>query len=259
MMFSDADAGEDLAALKAHYRFDQWPQRLEEHLLISNLTLSGHELPGWSLLDPQGVDDEGRPRSIESWWQPERQDTGQLVRLDIIEGDSPTDGREHLLRFVGEAQLAVAEVDSDPIGDVAFIIEEEDALFFARANLAVRLRKAARPGAPVRELGVALDGWLIDKGVVERGIPPRIESFRFADDAHPAVGRVVRLEVVATDPLDRPVSLKVFARLGELQIVEGVVTYLAVGEGTEEVTLIASSADGSTAAATLQLDISSTG
>jgi hypothetical protein len=251
------ELADDLTALKDQYRFDQWARRLDESLLVWNLWFSGNELPGWQITRTQDEDIDDQVRYLEAWWRPEDEQSAQLVRVDVIEATSQHHAREQLLMRLSRIQEAPLEqVTSDTLGDVAFSSPENEAVFFLRANLAMVVRAANPLSPPVRNIATIFDAWLINKEPVERGVPPHIEAFRAEVDGPNQLGNGVRLHLRVTDRLDRPISYKLYAHHGELALIDTTPIYYPTASGTDEITLIAISADGSTASRTLSLETS---
>ena len=157
---------EQLEQLKRFHEYERWRgrNRLPENLFVWRLLLEGSELPGWRTRRVQPITAPRMPRSTHSIWQRREGDPDALLRIDVYECDSRDDA-QFLLRLLGEIETPLVQLrDELEVGDVAFA-DPQDAVIFARANLAVRVANAGRSVIPVRAVAEQLDGHVSAKPV----------------------------------------------------------------------------------------------
>jgi hypothetical protein len=241
--------------LKQQYAFDAWRDRnsLGEHLFVWKLFLSGSEIPGWQALRVQPRQQEDGPSIIKSTWQRAEGGTDAAFNIDIFECASRAAAYEALIDVLGEFQSSlITRQEQSSVGDVAFTVPEGYSLLFARANLVVLVRNAGRRLVPVTDLARQFDQDLIARPVTEGvKVVPEIKRFE-APLGAAQVGRSVRLEVEAEDPLERPLWFKFFSRPGEVRLEEGHPASEPAGTGAQEVTVYAINANGGAASQRLE-------
>lgn len=256
MTTPDDLAAEELAELRERFGFEDWPGPADTGMLVWNLQMTGRELIPWSMLEEPKVDQDGWPRAVQSWWIPPTGHDVPRIRLDVVETTSAAEARFALLRLLGEVQVPSMErVATEPPGEVSFALEGEGAVFFCRANLAVRLRSATEWTDPVVELARQWDTHLLDVSERAIGVVPSLDAARIGFDGEVVVGVAAPVEISARDALERPVSFKLISPNGALELSDGTPFYLAHTPGHDELTLVVSGPEGGTAVMTFGVDV----
>lgn len=152
------------AGLEARVGFAAWrqPEPGSERYQLKELTLSGDEMPGWTLLQARHVRVPGTPPFVRSTWARKPDEADPLLLLDVHIPDSPASARSLALRLLGDFQSPLLTRDSAAdIGEVAFGDGSSNWIVFVRGNLVVWLRNGGRRVVPVLDAARALDAALV--------------------------------------------------------------------------------------------------
>lgn len=228
--------------LKRQFGFEEWRGRntLSESLLIWRFYQGEDDFPGWKPIRIQTVQAPGWPQAIQSAWQPVEGAEESLLTVNVYELEGRPEAHEFLIRLLGDFQSReVSRKEQGYAGDVAFAPPEDNALLFARANLAVLLQNGGRKVLPLASLASHLDEELSSRPQPAEGqVAPQIRRFT-AGAERAKIGEQVPLEVEAIDPLGRSVWFKLFSPAGEIRLVEGRPVYIPSAAGEQRITLYA--------------------
>jgi hypothetical protein len=129
---------------------------------LTDVTLTGAEAPGWTLVRSKRNEGAGPPSLVSMWRRPDADD--EVVSVRIVECPSPDAAREQLLEELGAMQSPVIERQAgrDAPGDVAFGLGET-MVAFARANLVLVISNAGRKAVSVTAVARDLDRAMRDR------------------------------------------------------------------------------------------------
>ena len=189
---------------------------------------------------------------IRSAWVPV-QGPGDLLLLDILESTSREAAHAALLRMLSDFQSPlVTRIESETAGDVMFAFPGDTVRIFARGNLVVVVRSAARPVRPVSVPASQLDAELVRKPMSAASF--RRQILRPASAAPLAPGATVRLDMNIDPSETRAMTYKFFAASGEVSLQDGGPVYRATKEGPQELTVVALDDRGETVRQDLALE-----
>lgn len=139
---------------------------------VKQPSLSGDEIPGWTLHAARRIDLEGTPPFLRSSWVRSAGDIDPLLLVDIHVADSPDEARALALLLLGDFQSPeVARRTDRPIGEVAFGDGSAGWVVFVRGNLVIWVRNGGKRVAPVLDEAEAVDR-AITRGAESGGSPP---------------------------------------------------------------------------------------
>jgi hypothetical protein len=227
--------------LESRFAFEDWRGAFEPHGVrcIWNFLLLGDELPGWRLHRSQSAAGGDGLRGVRSVWTKGENHTESLLTLDVFECASRLEAHALLLERLGEFQSPQIERQYQGAGEVAFGPPGEASLLFARANLVALVLNGGAKVVPVGGLARQFDEDLSSRPDVSKGpVLPTIHRFELL------VGEVRRereipLDVNASDPMGRPLTLKFFSDTGDVLLREGRPAYVARASGAQRVTVFA--------------------
>jgi hypothetical protein len=248
----ERSAVNDLDGLRQRFDHEAWrgANRLEEELFVHRFLPPPDLLEGWIAARTQLIETADWPRTIESIWQPPEGGRERLLRVDFFECASRDDAHDFLIRLLANFQSPEIKRDEDgKIGDVAFTGPGRGLALFARANLVLAVRNAGPEVVAVGDAAQQVDAELIARPPKSGDVVPQIARF----EAGHVAGGDVRLEVDVSDPLDRPVWLKLFTRGGAVAREDGSLILRPSGKDATHVTLFASNENRGVASATLEL------
>lgn len=233
---------ERLEILEDIHGLESWfnSNTLGENLFIWKYFLSGDEIPGWKIHKMRPVEAPECPPSIQSIWKCLESDVETLLRVDVYESSSRAAAHRFLVRLLGEFQSPrVTRMEQSTIGDVTFSTPENWSILLARANLIILVRNAGRSLVPVTEVASRFDKDLVSKkGTEGEKVVPRIHRFAIAPSSA-RTGVPSRLEIEATDPLQRPLWYKFFSDTGEIFLDKGQPAYRPTTMGPQNITVFA--------------------
>jgi len=247
-----------LDQLKQRYEYESWPAAslTGENLFIWQFFLSDSQLPSLQAHRIQRVEVSNWPLAYQSIWRSREGQSQVLLRLDIFECLSRAAARPVLLRLLGEFQSPRLVREPEPVaGEVAFTVPDGLSILFVRTNLVVLMQSAGREEVSVQTIAQGFDRDLAARPDLQKGrVVPEIRRFAMSEQDVPIQG-VVRLEVEAADPLDRPLWYKFYSSNGEVFLADGKLVYRAATTGTQTVTIYAIYENGGAATETLRFDV----
>jgi hypothetical protein len=146
--------------LEQRHRYSEWAGRSEvpSDRRLRRFTFLGDELPGWALERGERREAGPTPARVTGFWR--RGDPKAVLRVDVFECVSLDAAHKYLIDALGEFEsAAIARRTDAKLGDVAF--GTNTVALFARGNLVVLVRNAAREVVPVTEIAQALDAMLL--------------------------------------------------------------------------------------------------
>lgn len=228
-------------AFREHYGFDDWrePQRGAEALFIWRFALGGRELPDHEPLRIDAVELPDLPPTIQSLWRPEKDAGRALLRVDVSEAPSVTEGRALLLRTLAQFQSPLIERISDGPGDVAFGPSGYRSVVFVRANIVVLVRNAGDDTHSVETPAWELDGLLRERPNAERSaVRPTIRRAEVEPESVSG-RRQYRVLLDAEDPLGRHVWFRFSAGRGQFLVQGDAVVFRPEDDGPQAIEIAA--------------------
>lgn len=245
--------------VKARHDFDSWADinRVDGYLFIWRYALRGDEVEGWSTQRIRRAEPPGSRPILKTVWRPtDAKDIETLLSIDVFERDSRIEAHQLLVDMLGQFESSLVARDTKtPIGDVSFSVPGEGAILFARANVVVLVTNAGPNLVPVTDAARSLDADLVRRPTADMfgGIP--LAEVQAAGHEL-TVGERTPLEVTVGSPLGQTVTLRFWSSVGEVRLINGILTYEARRAGHERISVLIINEAGSSAAIDVDLTIS---
>ena len=241
--------------LSERYGFREWlgTRAPTKNIFIWGLAFGGNELPGWQLQRTQLI--PGQVHAIHSVWLQKATRGPALLVVDAYECSSRAAAQEVLLDLLGDFQSPLVErLREPPAGELAFGPPGDALAVFVRGNVAVVVRNGEREIFPASKAAREVDNVLLTPHQAKADAAPEIRSFSPAFK-EARVGEPVPLEIVAADPLGRPVWYRLEAVAGDFELVDERVAYVSTTAGTQTLAIVAVNANRGTASREVELQM----
>lgn len=243
------------------YHLDKWTEQTDvgKHVFIWKFFLGGNEIIGWNLVKATPYDYKDRS-GFTYIWRKVKSDVEELIKIDIVESASWRKSHETLLDQLIELQapqLPKAESRKIVIGDVAFIGfgETIQSIIFTRANMLVRIHSVGKKDISIVDIAKQLDDLFLSKPqLTEKGVIPEISSFSSAKKIVQKNETVV-LDIVARDPLNRPLWFKLMVDQGELFVRDEKIYFSSNTSGDFKISLFTINENGFAGGRDLKLEV----
>jgi len=245
---------ERLKELRDRLRLDDEPSPPSaEVLLVWQFIPLEAGLPGWRAERVRRLAIDHWPPATRSTWRPaDAAGEDVLLLLDTYECVDSSDARRWMLRLLASVQsTAIARLEQEAPGDIAFGMPGGGSVISARANLIFHMRNGGHSVRSVAEAARALDRWVAEPpGQDGRLVPEFIEAEVRPGEAD-AGGFAIQLE--ARDPADRPVWFRISSPSGALFLVDGRPRYRPDTDATPAALTVAAVGEGGAAVRTIEI------
>ncbi len=213
--------------MENYYNIKKWEEASTKNLFVWKFFLGGNEVPEWKLTEVRTTEGFKEGIAKEYYWENKEQKE-EAIKIDIIECYSWQKAEEMLMNIVNNhmaprlAETKIGDTSYTGFGDVL------QHIIFVRANMVVVLKSIGKKDISVKEFSAILDELFYSKPIAsEKGVLPAIASFSIADrHVNITEKNAFKLEVTATDPLERPLWYKFFADNGEFLSTEGEIYFI---------------------------------
>jgi hypothetical protein len=243
--------------LRERLGLDERRRTTTERVFVWHLRLAELSLPGLATVRVADVIADGDDRLTTSVWvsdsageEKDAQDETAIL-VDVWECRSGSAAQDRLTDLL--AQFQSLEISRwDGLGELA-AGWAEGALVFLRGNTASRVLAGGPRAELVRQTADALDESLALPPDLDRTVlRPNLDVGAADNGKENGLGRTLR--IVATDPQERQLVIKIHTRTGEIRRVGEELTFVPDRPGRHEIDVYAVAADGDAAHERLELE-----
>ncbi len=253
------DSEELVERAKRVFDYESWRPKMgdADNIFFSGLTLDENSVAGWTPLRIERFKTTARATFIESLWQPSGVESDVLLRINIYEGTSTQKAREWLLHFLALLHT-FSNVDKRVlgIGDITFVIRNDDAVAFSLGNLVIALQNVGRSAFAVENMALDIGQMIVGPlNRVMSGAGHSMKRFAFPEGEH-LINKDIPLDVKDPDPFaGLPLTYVFISADGFIHTGEKELLYHPFEAGPQEVRVLAVNRNGTFFTQTLPINV----